>query len=1123
MKKRFLSIILAIYMAVLLMPVMPAIAYAEEGETDNSPSVSAFATKDQLMNSFKSNGDIDGKVVFGKNSGGTAQEWFIMGKDTKVSGDNTMIFAASSIKNNQFFREKIENPIPYNPQWGCDYGDNSVNQVATNHYGSSDLRAALKAMAADTSYFTSAEQSMMNTTTVSTYDPHAGPGITYTTSDKLYPLSNEFWWNTIMIGTKDTTYAVADKYAYNGNGTYWTRAATSVEEQKDLYVWVIDCAEKSFHRYWAVNSATDVRPAGNLNLSNVLFASAAEASSNGVATGTIESDKAMTLRMDGTDKYVGAVSYDANSGVIKAYKPFSLDNTTVSLVVQGNDGTRDWYYSMPVSVGYEALSTIVSKEQIASACGVSDLSLADCKIWLEKTDSDARMTYAVMAEEKEIPAYRIDDITLLGMTPTPENAFPGKPDCRTSWVESSNITYTTNVDGGEVEVTGTADWNTTYKATVTMQAISVYNNDPRVFASNVSVKIDGEALPEHLSPNADGTLTITKEFTTEKKKSITGVNSPSVPTGNTFTNYYGYDGYEALPVNGRELGTQATVAVLDKQDNTTQNKTMNVTWTIANDGGTGYDKTPGATNTFRWTIPASALADYDVTRCPGYDSSTGTITGTVSITNKAATPVTITGTDSAVDYSGTDIDASRYFTIDRNAGTATYSLLAGTEGGTGEGTLSGSKLSVTKTGTFRIKVNTAANGIYAAGEKTITLTVGNGTIRYTASDYSGVYDGQPHSIGVNVSAPSGATVTYSTDETTYGIDNPSYVDEGTYTVHYRIQKNNYDTVEGSKTVIITKKPVTITADAQKFMWGNNIDQGAYSVSENGIAAGDSIAEITLTPSTTELTDEGTISINDVKIENTAKRDVTGNYDLTLVNGTLEITHNTSLAPESIDAVKTKTSYIAGETLNVDDITVTVYYADGYSEEVSDYTINVDDIDMSTAEYKTLTVTYTKNGGTETDDIIITVSPEIIEGMGMSVTAGEKKTLSFTSNAEFDDFIRVELDGKTLDKKNYTTKKGSTIVTLKADYVATLSVGEHTIGIVSKTGTATATFTVAKAQKPTESNPNDPRGSNSNTGSLNRVSQTGDNSHMALWAAILFASVGMLTLMVIYYKKKKNNR
>ena len=59
------------------------------------------------------------------------------------------------------------------------------------------------------------------------------------------------------------------------------------------------------------------------------------------------------------------------------------------------------------------------------------------------------------------------------------------------------------------------------------------------------------------------------------------------------------------------------------------------------------------------------------------------------------------------------------------------------------------------------------------------------------------------------------------------------------------------------------------------------------------------------------------------------------------------------------------------------------------------------------------------------------------------------------------FIRVELDGKTLDEKNYTVKEGSTIVTLNADYVATLSAGKNTVGIVSESGTATTTFTVAE--------------------------------------------------------------
>ena len=240
---------------------------------------------------------------------------------------------------------------------------------------------------------------------------------------------------------------------------------------------------------------------------------------------------------------------------------------------------------------------------------------------------------------------------------------------------------------------------------------------------------------------------------------------------------------------------------------------MVVTWTIESAGGV-YDKTPGAENTFRWTIHKSAFTNYNAFDCQGYDTSTGNITGTITVKNKAATPVAITGTDSSIAYTGATVDVSQYFSIDTNAGTATYALVTGTNGGTGKGTLSGTTLTVTQTGTFKIKVSTVANGIFAAGEKTVTLTVDNGTILYTATDYSTTYDGQPHSISVSVTNPEGAAVTYSTDGTTYGSDNPSFSNEGTYTVYYRITKDNYTTVEGSKTVTINKKPVTITAQEQ---------------------------------------------------------------------------------------------------------------------------------------------------------------------------------------------------------------------------------------------------------------------------------------------------------------------
>lgn len=78
--------------------------------------------------------------------------------------------------------------------------------------------------------------------------------------------------------------------------------------------------------------------------------------------------------------------------------------------------------------------------------------------------------------------------------------------------------------------------------------------------------------------------------------------------------------------------------------------------------------------------------------------------------------------------------------------------------------------------------------------------------------------------------------------------------------------------------------------------------------------------------------------------------------------------------------------------------------------------------------------------------------------------GAKDGLSFTSNAAFADFQKVSVDGKDLDASSYTVEEGSTIVTLQPSYLDTLSVGKHTLAIVSETGTAETEFTVAAAEE-----------------------------------------------------------
>lgn len=200
----------------------------------------------------------------------------------------------------------------------------------------------------------------------------------------------------------------------------------------------------------------------------------------------------------------------------------------------------------------------------------------------------------------------------------------------------------------------------------------------------------------------------------------------------------------------------------------------------------------------------------------------------------------------------------------------------------------------------------------------------------------------------------------------------------------------------------------------------------------------------------------------------------------------------------------------GNLINADGVSVSMKPGDTL-QNPGVYSLKSDgSLSLLSADVKNGTITFTTDGSPyyvlgEKDSTIATLPPEIIKGKGQSIVAGENKELSFTSNAAFSDFIRVELDGKNLDEKYYTVKEGSTIVTLKADYVATLSVGEHTIGIVSTNGTATTTFTV-KAKTAVDNDTDSP--------------QTGDNSRMALWIALLAASVFGLAGTAVYSKRKR---
>lgn len=97
--------------------------------------------------------------------------------------------------------------------------------------------------------------------------------------------------------------------------------------------------------------------------------------------------------------------------------------------------------------------------------------------------------------------------------------------------------------------------------------------------------------------------------------------------------------------------------------------------------------------------------------------------------------------------------------------------------------------------------------------------------------------------------------------------------------------------------------------------------------------------------------------------------------------------------------------------------------------------------------------------------IAILAPEIIDGKGQTMVADAAKDLSFRSNAPIKYFQKVLVDDKEVASENYVLTEGSTIVTLKTSFLKTLGVGEHKLSVVSTTGTADTTFTVAEVAKP----------------------------------------------------------
>ncbi len=91
--------------------------------------------------------------------------------------------------------------------------------------------------------------------------------------------------------------------------------------------------------------------------------------------------------------------------------------------------------------------------------------------------------------------------------------------------------------------------------------------------------------------------------------------------------------------------------------------------------------------------------------------------------------------------------------------------------------------------------------------------------------------------------------------------------------------------------------------------------------------------------------------------------------------------------------------------------------------------------------------------------------KITGGNDATYEPGSNESLTFRGSGELDDFQCVKVDGGEVAPNNYDKSKGSTIITFKPNYLATLSIGRHTIEMVWNVNgaekSATGSFYIGK--------------------------------------------------------------
>ena len=422
----------------------------------------------------------------------------------------------------------------------------------------------------------------------------------------------------------------------------------------------------------------------------------------------------------------------------------------------------------------------------------------------------------------------------------------------TSTLEFNEVTY----DGNDKEPSVTVKDGSKTLTSGTDYTVA-YSNNKNAGEATVTITMKGNY-----------TGTITKTFTINKA-SITVPSSPSDKTyigtsqnhGITIPNHVSIVS-EGSVVSTANAGTHKIILKLDDtnnykwNDNTITNKEISwkilksdTTTTLANinrDYNGDYQEASGATSKLNSNNSNISGATYTYTY---YSNNTCT---TLTTTPKNAGTYYVKATlDSTNNYNSSTSGCQKYvitaqtavLTVESNSSSLTY------------------------------KESTSISYTYD----------GDGTLSCTSSDSTKVscsVDTVNHKVNITALGATTSPVTITLNASA-----------GTY----------FTATSKTISVDVSKKAVTIKAKDQTIDYGESIVNNVNQTTVTGLASGDVLANITLTPSTSNVTTTGTITPSAARINDGSSNNVTGNYTITYQTGALTIDKIDATCPATITA------------------------------------------------------------------------------------------------------------------------------------------------------------------------------------------------------------------------------